>query len=50
MPKQFYQDWIKVAFEESQHFTLINNYLIEQGYQYGDFKAHNCLAVVAIEI
>jgi uncharacterized ferritin-like protein (DUF455 family) len=49
MPKQFYQDWIKVAFEESQHFTLINNYLIEQGYQYGDFKAHNGLWKMTVD-
>ena len=43
MPNTFYQDWIKVAFEESQHFQLLNNYLIELGYQYGDFDAHNGL-------
>ncbi len=43
MPDQFYQDWIQVAFEESQHFRLLNNYLVELGYQYGDFDAHNGL-------
>ncbi|MBT6360536.1 MAG: ferritin-like domain-containing protein [Candidatus Thioglobus sp.] len=43
MPDKFYQDWIQVAFEESQHFQLLNNYLIELGYQYGDFDAHNGL-------
>jgi uncharacterized ferritin-like protein (DUF455 family) len=43
MPDQFYQDWIQVAFEESQHFQLLNNYLKELGYQYGDFNAHNGL-------
>ena len=43
MPNAYYQDWIKVAFEESQHFQLLNNYLIELGYQYGDFDAHNGL-------
>ena len=43
MPKQFYKDWIKVAFEESKHFKLINNYLNELGYEYGDFNAHNGL-------
>lgn len=43
MPDTFYQDWIQVAFEESQHFQLLNNYLIELGYQYGDFDAHNGL-------
>lgn len=43
MPAQFYQDWIQVAFEESQHFQLLNNYLIELGYEYGDFHGHNGL-------
>ncbi len=43
MPDQFYKDWIQVAFEESQHFQLLNNYLIELGYQYGDFDGHNGL-------
>ncbi|MBW5290215.1 MAG: hypothetical protein Rsou_2014 [Candidatus Ruthia sp. Asou_11_S2] len=43
MPDKFYQDWIQVAFEESQHFSLINHYLIKIGYQYGDFQAHNGL-------
>ncbi len=43
MPDKFYQDWIKVAFEESQHFQLLNNYLIELDYEYGDFDGHNGL-------
>ena len=43
MPEKFYQDWITVAFEESQHFMLLNNYLNELGYRYGDFNAHNGL-------
>jgi len=43
MPDAFYRDWIQVAFEESQHFQLLNNYLVELGYQYGDFDAHNGL-------
>ncbi|MDC9715577.1 MAG: ferritin-like domain-containing protein [Gammaproteobacteria bacterium] len=49
LPEQFYQDWIQVAFEESQHFTLINNYLIELNYQYGDFKAHNGLWKMTVD-
>ena len=43
MPSQFYSDWIQVAFEESEHFQLINNYLKELGFKYGDFDAHNGL-------
>ncbi len=49
MPEQFYRDWIGVALEESQHFTLINNYLIELGYQYGDFTAHNGLWKMTVD-
>jgi uncharacterized ferritin-like protein (DUF455 family) len=49
MPDKFYQDWIKVAFEESQHFQLLNNYLIELGYKYGDFDAHNGLWKMTFE-
>ncbi|MBC8493706.1 MAG: ferritin-like domain-containing protein [Candidatus Thioglobus sp.] len=49
MPSQFYQDWIKVAYEEAQHFQLLNNYLIELGYQYGDFDAHNGLWKMTVE-
>ncbi|SMN00827.1 COG2833: uncharacterized protein [uncultured Candidatus Thioglobus sp.] len=49
MPEQFYRDWIKVAFEESEHFTLLNNYLIELGYQYGDFEAHNGLWKMTVD-
>jgi uncharacterized ferritin-like protein (DUF455 family) len=43
MPDAFYQDWIQVAFEEAKHFTLINNYLDQLGYHYGDFDGHNGL-------
>jgi uncharacterized ferritin-like protein (DUF455 family) len=43
MPDKFYQNWLQVAFEESQHFLLLRNYLLELGYQYGDFEAHNGL-------
>lgn len=49
MPDQFYQDWIQVAFEESQHFQLLSNYLVELGYQYGDFEAHNGLWKMTFE-
>ncbi len=49
MPSQFYQDWVQVAFEEAQHFQLLNNYLVELGYQYGDFDAHNGLWKMTVE-
>ena len=28
LPRQFYDDWTRVAFEESQHFTLLRDHLL----------------------
>jgi len=41
MPRQFYDDWARVAFEESQHFTLLRDHLLSLGFDYGDFPAHS---------
>jgi uncharacterized ferritin-like protein (DUF455 family) len=41
LPRQFYDDWARVAFEESEHFTLLRDHLISLGYDYGDFPAHS---------
>jgi len=49
MPLQYYTDWIKVASEEATHFSLLNDYLEELGYQYGDFDAHNGLWQMTID-
>lgn len=43
LPKQFYDDWARVAFEESQHFTLLRDHLQSLGYDYGSFPAHKGL-------
>jgi len=43
MPEQYYADWLKVAAEEAYHFGLLNGYLLNMGFQYGDFNAHNSL-------
>jgi uncharacterized ferritin-like protein (DUF455 family) len=43
MPMAYYEDWLKVAKEESYHFSLINAHLQSFGYAYGDFPAHNSL-------
>lgn len=43
MPMQYYADWLKVAAEEAYHFELLNGYLLNMGYQYGDFSGHNSL-------
>lgn len=36
----FVRDWLRVAREESTHFSLVNAHLKTLGYQYGDFEAH----------
>ncbi|QWE15968.1 ferritin-like domain-containing protein [Polynucleobacter sp. AP-Nino-20-G2] len=43
MPKQYYEDWLKVAKEEAYHFSLVNEHMQSHGFAYGDFPAHNSL-------
>ncbi|MBT9455041.1 MAG: ferritin-like domain-containing protein [Burkholderiaceae bacterium] len=43
MPEAFYRDWVRIAQEEAQHFTLLRNHLVEMGFDYGSFQAHNAL-------
>jgi uncharacterized ferritin-like protein (DUF455 family) len=43
MPKAYYEDWLKVAKEESYHFSLISAHLQSFGFSYGDFSAHHSL-------
>lgn len=43
LPEDFYRDWARVAKEEAEHFTLINDHLASLGYTYGDFPAHRGL-------
>ncbi|QWE26115.1 ferritin-like domain-containing protein [Polynucleobacter sp. AP-Ainpum-60-G11] len=43
MPQAYYEDWLRVAKEESYHFSLINAHLKTFGFSYGDFPAHNSL-------
>ncbi|MPW17346.1 DUF455 family protein [Paraburkholderia sp. CNPSo 3157] len=43
MPEAFYVDWMKVASEESHHFSLLSARLAEFGHAYGDFPAHDGL-------
>lgn len=43
MPQDYYEDWLQVAKEESDHFSLINAHMQSFGYSYGDFVAHNSL-------
>ncbi len=43
MPRAFYLDWLRVAKEESQHFSLLQDHLRGLGHAYGDFPAHDGL-------
>ncbi|CAG0992461.1 hypothetical protein MTYP_02357 [Methylophilaceae bacterium] len=43
MPREYYEDWLKVAREEAYHFSLLSGHLQHLGYAYGDFPAHNSL-------
>ena len=43
MPEAYYRDWLQVAVEEAQHFSLLREHLQTMGYDYGDFPAHTGL-------
>jgi uncharacterized ferritin-like protein (DUF455 family) len=43
MPKSYYMDWLQVAAEEAQHFSLLRGLLQTMQHDYGDFAAHTGL-------
>jgi uncharacterized ferritin-like protein (DUF455 family) len=43
LPAEYYSDWLRVATEESIHFSMLSTHLQVLGYQYGDFPAHDSL-------
>lgn len=43
LPGAFHHDWLRVAAEESSHFTLLADHLASLGHAYGDFEAHDGL-------
>ena len=43
MPAAYYRDWLRVAGEESKHFSLLREHLRSLGFEYGDFDAHDGL-------
>ncbi|MFZ3117004.1 MAG: ferritin-like domain-containing protein [Variovorax sp.] len=43
MPEAYYRDWLRVADEEAQHFTLLHAHLQTLGFRYGDFTGHDGL-------
>lgn len=49
LPRDYYDDWVRVADEEAYHYTLLRERLRRLGYDYGDFPAHNGLWEMAEE-
>ena len=49
MPKDYYRDWMQVAFEEAQHFTMLSKRLQQLNCAYGDLDAHNGLWEMAMK-
>ncbi len=43
MPEAYYRDWVRIAGEEAQHFSLVREHLQALGVDYGDFDAHDGL-------
>ena len=48
-PAEFYQDWISIANDEARHFCLIQDYLKQNGCEYGDHPCHNGLWEMAVK-
>lgn len=49
MPELYYYDWLSVASDEARHFKMLEQRLMDYGYSYGDFPAHNGLWEMAIK-
>ena len=43
LPKEYYDDWLKVADDEIRHFIMLEKLLEELGASYGDVPVHNAL-------
>ena len=43
MPKDFYNDWLGVAYDESRHFLMLSDRLAQLSANYGDLPAHDGL-------
>ncbi len=43
MPAAYYRDWLRVAAEEAEHFSLLVDHLATHGCSYGDLPAHDGL-------
>ncbi len=40
MPQAYKLDWLEVALDEIRHYKMLDELLVELGYQYGDFPVH----------
>ena len=49
LPLDYYADWLQVAEEEAYHFSLLRAHLVDLGYDYGDFEAHDGLWTMALK-
>ncbi|WP_373088499.1 ferritin-like domain-containing protein [Sneathiella sp.] len=49
LPRDFYDDWVKVGDEEAKHFGLLATRLADLGFAYGDFPAHDGLWEAALD-
>lgn len=43
LPADYYRDWLRIAAEESHHFSLLAEHLASLDCRYGDFDAHDGL-------
>ena len=48
LPTAYYQDWLRVAYEESCHFDMLHRHLQTLGHRYGDFEAHDGLWLMCL--
>jgi len=49
LPTDYYYDWLRVAYEESTHFMMLDAHLKTLGFSYGDFPAHNGMWEMALK-
>jgi len=49
LPREFYDDWVRVGDEEAKHFRLLSNRLDALNVRYGDMPAHDGLWQAAQE-
>jgi uncharacterized ferritin-like protein (DUF455 family) len=49
LPREYYQDWINTAADETRHFLALRERLRAMGFDYGDFHAHDSLWQHAVD-